>query len=101
VIYRDFWPVNQNGPKIPKHEVMVVFDADMVAKPNFFTKVREFVCVFGRGGLVEGLAGRRHALSGLGWFEILRIFTAQAALVAAEQIARLPAPQRAHCGRPP
>jgi cellulose synthase/poly-beta-1,6-N-acetylglucosamine synthase-like glycosyltransferase len=39
VIYKDYWPVNQNGPKIPKHEVMVVFDADMVAKPNFFTKV--------------------------------------------------------------
>ena len=32
--------MNANGPKIPKQEVMVVFDADMVAKPNFFTKVR-------------------------------------------------------------
>jgi cellulose synthase/poly-beta-1,6-N-acetylglucosamine synthase-like glycosyltransferase len=40
VIYKDYSPVNPNGPKIPKHEVMVVFDADMVAKPNFFTKVR-------------------------------------------------------------
>ena len=40
VIYKEYWPCNPNGPKIPKHEVMVVFDADMVAKPNFFTKVR-------------------------------------------------------------
>ena len=40
VIYKDYFPMNANGPKIPKQEVMVVFDADMVAKPNFFTKVR-------------------------------------------------------------
>ena len=33
--------MNPQGPKIPKHEVMVVFDADMVAKPNFFTKILE------------------------------------------------------------
>ena len=39
VIYKDYFPMNANGPKIPKQEVMVVFDADMVAKPNFFTKV--------------------------------------------------------------
>jgi len=41
VIYKDYYPMNPQGPKIPKHEVMVVFDADMVAKPNFFTKILE------------------------------------------------------------
>ncbi|GBF97993.1 six-hairpin glycosidase [Raphidocelis subcapitata] len=50
VIYKDYFPVNKDGPKIPKHEVMVVFDADMVAKPNFFTKVRAR-SAFVQGGL--------------------------------------------------
>ncbi len=26
-IYKDYYPVNPNGPKIPKYEVAVVFDA--------------------------------------------------------------------------
>eukprot|EP00878_Enallax_costatus_P000276 GHUV01000347.1.p1 GENE.GHUV01000347.1~~GHUV01000347.1.p1 ORF type:complete len:1266 (+),score=343.56 GHUV01000347.1:286-4083(+) len=43
VIYKDYYPINPQGPKIPKHEVMVVFDADMVAKPNFFTKILELM----------------------------------------------------------
>jgi hypothetical protein len=33
--------MNAQGPKIPVSEVIVVFDADMVAKPNFFTKILE------------------------------------------------------------
>jgi cellulose synthase/poly-beta-1,6-N-acetylglucosamine synthase-like glycosyltransferase len=41
VVYKDYYPMNPQGPKIPKTEVMVVFDADMVAKPNFFTKILE------------------------------------------------------------
>jgi cellulose synthase/poly-beta-1,6-N-acetylglucosamine synthase-like glycosyltransferase len=41
VIYKDYFPCDPQGPKIPKSEVMVVFDADMVAKPNFYTKILE------------------------------------------------------------
>ena len=41
VIYKDYFPLKADGPKIPKNEVAVVFDADMVAKPNFFCKILE------------------------------------------------------------
>jgi hypothetical protein len=60
VVYKDYWPVNPNGPKIPKTEVMVVFDADMVAKPNFFTKVRT-AAARGSAGWQSGAVRRGRA----------------------------------------
>jgi hypothetical protein len=41
VIYKDHAPLTHGGPPIPHSEVLVVFDADMVARPNFFTKILE------------------------------------------------------------
>eukprot|EP00879_Flechtneria_rotunda_P009977 GHRR01010433.1.p1 GENE.GHRR01010433.1~~GHRR01010433.1.p1 ORF type:complete len:1225 (+),score=296.26 GHRR01010433.1:1011-4685(+) len=44
-IYKEYEPITPGGPKIPAHEVMVVFDADMVADKLFFVKTLEIMAM--------------------------------------------------------
>lgn len=78
---------------IPKEEVIVVFDADMQARPNFFCKVRARGVVCGSAcACVWGFGGVWGALSGC-------MAAAPAFVCFVEQMPQA-APRRRTCSRP-